>query len=89
MFWVRLSDQALIGSSHLSLVEEPYKYSLGVKVSITFWCNSCLSPLEKESLSFFSSITHTLERQDYGSNHQTKDLGYLRPSDFFFFFMWN
>ena len=33
-----------MASSHLSLVRESYKYPLGVKVSINFWCKSRFPP---------------------------------------------
>ena len=70
-----------MGSSHLSLVGEPYKYPLGVKVSITFWCKSCLPPLKIKSLGFLPSKTHSLECQDCGSSYYAKDLGCIRPPD--------
>ena len=37
---------------------------------------------KRESQGFHHSKAHTLECQDCGLNHWTKDLGYKRPPDY-------
>lgn len=69
--WAKLSDQALVGLCHLSLIREHYKYPLGVRVLITF-SEKAIFHLQRyrESQSFLFHITHPLECQYRDRSHQ-------------------